>query len=162
MPDPIPSTFTLIKRFVSNQISVATLIEDPEPKEDANNRILRSQAGRQSTKKDLTSVVDMLQKKGNEDINENLLDSNCEIGKSDSSVTLDVNQVLLEAIDSTSTAVYQTPTLSTVHTADLMKAQVRMGKDNRSYCINNQIPRFTDDRAAEDGRTQHCGSKSRR
>lgn len=127
---------------ILNKIPAETVIphqesaEDDKSRETDNNiRILRSQVVRKASKKDLTSVVDMLQRKRFEDINENLSKPSSELEKSNSEVSSQASlgsegdqtkqQVLLEAIDSTKTAVYQTVTEpTTVHTEDLMKAQI--------------------------------------
>lgn len=78
--------------------------------ESGNDRILRSQVCKEVQKKDLTTVVNMLQKKQIENLQTN------------------TEQLCLEIIHSNSSAVYQTVesvTPSKNHT-DLMKAQVQL------------------------------------
>lgn len=75
-----------------------------------NDRILRSQVSKEEQRKDLTSVVNMLQKKQIKS-----LDSNIE-------------QSYLETMQSNSSAVYQTveSVVSTQSYTDLMKTQVQL------------------------------------
>ncbi|XP_033322319.2 zinc finger protein 800 isoform X1 [Megalopta genalis] len=78
-----------------------------------NDRILRSQVSKEEQKKDLISVVNMLQKKQNESLHSN------------------TEHLCLEVVQSNSSAVYQTlkPVVSTQNHVDLMKAQVTELKD---------------------------------
>ena len=95
---------------------------DSEYKENCtNDRILRSSATREVPKKDLTSVVDMLQKK---QYNESLWDAMPE--DKTLRIASDNEQVLLEIID-TNQAAYQTivpSNISVTNERDLMKNQV--------------------------------------
>ncbi|XP_015512892.2 zinc finger protein 800 [Neodiprion pinetum] len=114
------------------------LAEDAECKEEDDNiRILRSQVVRNTLKKDLTSVVDMLQKKQYNEEDEDLSQFNSEPKRSklpNRRVKLKpemnkLNQeIVLEPIDTSKTAVYQTanvvPQSSALQAADLMKAQI--------------------------------------
>ena len=98
------------------------VLMDSEYKENCtNDRILRSSATREVPKKDLTSVVDMLQKK---QYNESLWDAMPE--DKTLRIASDNEQVLLEIID-TNQAAYQTivpSNISVTNERDLMKNQV--------------------------------------
>ncbi|XP_053983949.1 LOW QUALITY PROTEIN: zinc finger protein 800 [Hylaeus volcanicus] len=78
-----------------------------------NDRILRSQVPKEEEKKDLTSVVSMLQKKQSE------------------SLCANVEQPYFENVQSNSPAIYQTveSIISTQSYSDLMKTQVKEQKD---------------------------------
>ncbi|XP_020706291.2 uncharacterized protein LOC105686520 [Athalia rosae] len=168
-------------------ISEATFVEDPRSigdigtqEHDNSMRILRSQATRSLPKKDLTSVIHMLQEKRNDDIDESddiSLSANNEIRKtrlkslhaptrahSASEKDRVPQQIVLEPINTSKTAVYQTATqptsssLTSEHnriTADLMKAQIMelqemIGKKTAilnpegSSVITNQIEKNND------------------
>ncbi|XP_046742724.1 uncharacterized protein LOC124409259 [Diprion similis] len=114
------------------------LTEDAKCKEDDDNiRILRSQVVRDTLKKDLTSVVDMLQKKQSDEEDKDSSQFNSEPKRSklpNRRVKLKpemnkLNQeIILEPIDTSKNAVYQTanvvPQSSALQAADLMKAQI--------------------------------------
>lgn len=84
-----------------------------------NDRILRSQVPKEPNKKDLTAIIDMLNKKREECINEKLETKNAISNPND-------RHIYLEAIDTNCSAVYQTVESSdvVVDAIDLMKEQV--------------------------------------
>ncbi|XP_078041669.1 zinc finger protein 800 isoform X2 [Augochlora pura] len=89
------------------------MLETTHQEDCGNDRILRSQVSKEEQKKDLISVVNMLQKKQNENLYSN------------------TEHLCLEVVQSNSSAVYQTvkPVVSTKNHIDLMKAQVTELKD---------------------------------
>ncbi|XP_076298711.1 zinc finger protein 800 isoform X2 [Lasioglossum baleicum] len=105
---------TFCRRSSENHDSVLTSqpnIQIPETKLQetcGNDRILRSQVSKEEQKKDLISIVNMLQKKQKESLHDN------------------IEHVCLEAVQSNSLAVYQTvePVVSIQNHVDLMKTQV--------------------------------------
>ncbi|XP_076234025.1 LOW QUALITY PROTEIN: uncharacterized protein LOC143178963 [Calliopsis andreniformis] len=103
--------------FASN-LNVQKLEEIPE-ENSGNDRILRSQVDKEQPRKDLTAVVNMLQKKQIENLQTN------------------TERLCLETVQSNSSAVYQTvePVVSTQSYTDLMKTQVVELKD----MINGQV-----------------------
>ncbi|XP_076652282.1 zinc finger protein 800 isoform X2 [Halictus rubicundus] len=105
---------TFCRSSFNNHDSILTNqpnIQVPEAKIQetcGNDRILRSQVSKEEQKKDLISVVNMLQKKQKESLHANM------------------EHLCLEAVQSNSFAVYQTvePVVSTQNHVDLMKTQV--------------------------------------
>nr|XP_031838126.1 LOW QUALITY PROTEIN: zinc finger protein 800-like [Nomia melanderi] len=85
----------------------------PVPEACGNDRILRSQVSKEEEKKDLTTVVNMLQKKQKESLHSN------------------IERLCLESVQSNSSVVYQTvePVVSTQNHIDLMKTQLTEIKD---------------------------------
>ncbi|XP_072757176.1 uncharacterized protein [Anoplolepis gracilipes] len=92
-----------------------------------NDRILRSQVTKESHKKDLSTVINMLNKKREENMNSNV---SSELRDTISN-TLDNQHIYLESINTNCSAVYQTVKSSNtvVDTADLMKEQVTKLQD---------------------------------
>lgn len=88
--------------------------QDPFKEGCGNDRILRSQACKEKEKKDLTAIVNTLQKKQIENLQ------------------TDTRRLCLETVHSNSSAVYQTvdSVLSTENHTDLMKAQVFINNYN--------------------------------
>lgn len=106
-----------------------------------NDRILRSQVPKEPSKKDLSGIIEMLNKRREEHIekqeNENAI-----------SDVPDVQQIYLEPIDTNSSAVYQTVESSNVvvEAIDLMKAQVSIifiDKFNSLYLLYKYIFKVT-------------------
>lgn len=95
-----------------------------------NDRILRSQVPKVANKRDLSKIVEMLNKKQEEDMESNSLNES----KIESTISgVSNNQhIYLEPIDTNRSAVYQTvkPPGTIVDTTDLMKEQVRI------MCVN--------------------------
>jgi len=87
-----------------------------------NDRILRSQVSKESHKKDLSTVIDMLNKKREEN-----MDSNISSKKKNTIFNAPNNQhIYLESINTNCSAVYQTVKSpnTLVNSMDLMKEQV--------------------------------------
>lgn len=84
-----------------------------------NDRILRSQVPKEPNKKDLTAIIDMLNKKQEEHMNEQLKTENAISNPDD-------QHIYLQAIDTNCCAVYQTVESSdvVVDAIDFMKEQV--------------------------------------
>jgi len=94
-----------------------------------NDRILRSQVPKETNKKDLSAIIDMLSKKQEEHVEKQLESEN-----SVSNCSKNDRHIYLEPIDTNCSAVYQTIKSSdTVDTIDLMKEQVSI------ILINNKI-----------------------
>jgi len=86
-----------------------------------NDRILRSQVPKETNKKDLSAIIDMLSKKREEHMEKQLESENAV-----SNSSKDDRHIYLEPIDTNCSAVYQTIKSSdtVVDTIDLMKEQV--------------------------------------
>jgi len=93
-----------------------------------NDRILRSQVPKETNKKDLSAIIDMLSKKQEEHVEK--LESENSVSNSSKD-----RHIYLEPIDTNCSAVYQTIKSSdtVVDTVDLMKEQVSI------IFINNKI-----------------------
>ncbi|GAB1866363.1 Zinc finger protein 800 [Camponotus japonicus] len=92
-----------------------------------NDRILRSQVSKESHKKDLSTVIDMLNKKREEN-----MDSNISSKKKNTIFNAPNNQhIYLESINTNCSAVYQTVKSpnTLVNSMDLMKEQVAKSQD---------------------------------
>ncbi|XP_011690184.1 PREDICTED: MATH and LRR domain-containing protein PFE0570w isoform X2 [Wasmannia auropunctata] len=84
-----------------------------------NDRILRSQASKEPNKKDLTTIIDMLSKRQEEDREKQLENENAVPN------TPDDRRIYLEAIDTNRSAVYQTIKSDMVdNDIDLMKEEI--------------------------------------
>jgi len=98
-----------------------------------NDRILRSQVPKETNKKDLSAIIDMLSKKREEHVEKQLESKNVV-----SNSSKDDRHIYLEPIDTNCSAVYQTIKSSdtVVDTIDLMKEQVSITLINNKVNLN--------------------------
>lgn len=82
-----------------------------------NDRILRSHVSKETNKKDLSTIIDRLNKKREESMQKQLDNENTIFNTNN-------QQIYLEAIDTNCSAMYQTIKSSDAVAMDLMKAQV--------------------------------------
>ncbi|XP_015606310.1 uncharacterized protein LOC107273033 [Cephus cinctus] len=114
------------RKAMDNIVGKKTLV-DLEPHMDvgfkeneSNERMLRSQVLQKDSNLDLTSVMDIIQEKKCEHTESSNLRAN-EYKSKSTEIISDNQQILLEALSSSQSAVYQTVR---ENTADLMKAQI--------------------------------------